>query len=586
MAIGASWEDKNRSHEKYGSDLIVDLFKLYQIEYAALNPGSTFRGLHDSIVNYGGNRMPQIITCSHEEIAVEVAHGYAKATGRAMAAIVHDVVGLLHGTFAIYYAYLDRAPVIVVGGCGAMSVPRRRRIDWIHNATLQGNAIRDYVKWDDQPFSMESIPESFARAYRVAMTEPLGPVYICFEMPFQETRLQVEIPLPNKERLRVPPPMLGDLPSMRRAAEMLAAADNPVIVADYLGRHPASFHQLVKLAETTGAAVIDLNSRLNFPTTHPLCLTGSDILREADLIVALDVRDLYDTFVEIDQETGVHTPIVSRKAKIVDIGFGDLEISKWSHDYQRIQEVDLQVLGDTRAILPLLVEYCQGLLRGKETLIRQRSSHHGRRHTSLRQEWMEEAKKSWDKKPISTARLAYEIWQAIKDEDWVLTANTLNDWTRRLWSFTRPDQHPGKSLGTGTQFGLSLGIALAHRGSGKLVVDIQPDGDLMFDGCALWTATHEQIPMLVVMYNNRGYYNDWGHQIRLAKQRGNPVEPAAIGMEIDHPPPNFAKLAQAFDWYAEGPIENGDEVGPALQRALRAVKDGRPALVDTVTQFR
>jgi acetolactate synthase-1/2/3 large subunit len=572
---------------KFGSDLIVDLFKLYQIEYAALNPGSTFRGLHDSIVNYGGNRMPQIITCSHEEIAVEVAHGYAKATGKAMAAIVHNVVGLLHGTFGIYYAYLDRVPVIVVGGCGAMSVPRRRRIDWIHNATLQGNAVRDYVKWDDQPFSMEGIPESFARAYRVAMTEPQGPVYICFEMPFQETELQVEIPLPNKERLQVPPPMLGDLSSIRRAAEMLAAADNPVIVADYLGRHPASFHQLVKLAETTGAAVIDLNSRLNFPTTHPLCLTGSDILREADLIVALDVRDLYDTFVEIDQETGVHTPIVSPKAKIIDIGFGDLEISKWSHDYQRLQEVDLQVLGDTRAILPLLVEYCQGLLRGKETLIRQRSSHHSQRHTSLRQEWMEKAKSSWDKRPISTARLAYEIWQAIKDEDWVLTANTLNDWTLRLWPFTSPEQHPGKSLGTGTQFGVSLGIALAHRGSGKLVVDIQPDGDLMFDGCALWTATHEQIPMLVIMYNNRGYYNDWGHQIRLARKRGNPVERAAIGMEIDHPPPNFAKLAQAFGWYGEGPIENPDEIGPALKRALKVIKEeGRPALVDTVTQFR
>ena len=573
------------SQERYGSDLIVDLFKLYGIEYAALNPGSTFRGLHDSLVNYGGNRVPQIITCSHEEIAVEVAHGYAKATGKAMAAIVHNVVGLLHGTFGIYYAYLDRVPVIVVGGCGAMSVPRRRRIDWIHNATLQGNAIRDYVKWDDQPFSIESIPESFARAYRVAMTEPQGPVYICFEMPFQEMKLQAEIPLPNKERLRVPPPMLGNLPSIRRAAEMLAAADNPVIIADYLGRHPNSFDQLVKLAETTGAAVIDLNSRLNFPTAHPLSLTGSEILREADLVLALDVRDLYDNFVEIDRESGAHRPILSPKAKIVDIGFGDLEISKWAHDYQRLQEVDLQILGDTGAVLPYLVEYCQGLARGKESVIQERFNHHSRTSSALRKQWMEQAKQSWDSRPISTARLASEIWEVIKDEDWVLTANTLNDWTRRIWSFTRPEQHPGKSLGTGTQLGISLGIALAHRGSGKLVVDIQPDGDLMFDGGALWTATHEQIPMLVVMYNNRGYYNDWGHQIRLAKQRGNPVERAAIGMEIDHPAPNFAKLAQAFDWYAEGPIEDPDLVAPALRRAIRAVKDGQPALVDTVTRF-
>ncbi|MBI4489259.1 MAG: thiamine pyrophosphate-binding protein [Deltaproteobacteria bacterium] len=574
------------SLQKYGSDLIVDLFKLYEIPYAALNPGSTFRGLHDSIVNYGGNRAPEMITCNHEEIAVEVAHGYAKATGKPMVAILHDVVGLLHGTFAIYYAYLDRAPVIVVGGCGAMSVAQRRRIDWIHNATLQGNAVRDYVKWDDQPFSIESIPESFARAYRVAVTEPQGPVYVCFEMTFQEQKLQQEIPLPRRDKLGIPPPIQGDLPTIRRAAEMLAQAENPVIVADYLGRHSDSFHNLVKLAETAGAAVVDLNSRLNFPSTHPLCLTGSDILGEADLILSLDVRDLYNTLVEIDRESGVHTSIISPEARIIDIGFGDLGISKWSHEYQRFQEVDLQVLGDTRVILPLLIADCEVFLRGKTSLIDQRRERHRKRHDALREGWLEEARKGWNSRPISTARLAYEIWQAIKHEDWVLTANTLNDWTRRLWAFTRPEQHPGKSLGTGTQFGLSLGIALAHRGNGKLVVDIQPDGDLMFDGCALWTAAHEKIPMLVVMYNNRGYYNDWGHQIRLAKQRGNPVERAAIGMEIDHPPPSFSKLAQAFDWYAEVPIENGDELGPALQRALRAVKDGRPALVDTVTQFR
>lgn len=574
------------SLQRYGSDLIVDLFKLYEIPYAALNPGSTFRGLHDSIVNYGGNRVPEMITCNHEEIAVEVAHGYAKATGKPMVAILHDVVGLLHGTFAIYYAYLDRAPVIVLGGCGAMSIAQRRRIDWIHNATLQGNAVRDYVKWDDQPFSIEGIPESFARAYRVAVTEPQGPVYVCFEMTFQEQRLQQEIPLPRRDKLGIPPPIQGDLPTIRRAAEMLSQAENPVIVADYLGRHSDSFHNLVKLAETAGAAVVDLNSRLNFPSTHPLCLTGSEILGEADLILALDVRDLYNTLVEIDRESGVHTSIISPEARIIDIGFGDLGISKWSHEYQRFQQVDLQVLGDTRVILPLLIADCEVFLRGKASLIDQRCERHRKRHDALREGWLEEARKGWNSRPISTARLAYEIWQAIKHEDWVLTANTLNDWTRRLWAFTRPEQHPGKSLGTGTQFGLSLGIALAHRGNGKLVVDIQPDGDLMFDGCALWTAAHEKIPMLVVMYNNRGYYNDWGHQIRLARQRGNPVERAAIGMEIDHPPPSFSKLARAFDWYAEGPIEDGDEVGPALQRALRAVKDGRPALVDTVTQFR
>jgi len=571
---------------QFGSDLIVDIFKHYEIEYAALNPGSTFRALHDSMVNYGANRLPEMITCSHEEIAVGIAHGYAKATGKPMLAIVHNVVGLLHATFGIYYAYLDRAPIVVIGGCGAMSIPQRRSIDWVHNATLQGNAVRDYVKWDDQPFSIDSIPESFARAYRVATTEPQGPVYVCFEMTLQETKLQSEIRLPNKERLQ-PPPIQGDLPSIRRAAEMLARAENPVIVTDYLGRDPSSFHKLVALAECLGAAVVDLNSRLNFPNTHPLCLTGSDILGKADVILTLDVRDLYNTFFEIDRDSGAHRPMISPEARIIDIGFGDLGISKWSHDYERLHEVDLPILGDTRAVLPLLIDDLQEFLKGRESLVKARSERHRMTHNEFRAGWFEEARKDWDAKPMTTARLAHEIWQVIKDEDWVLSANTLNSWARRLWSFTRPEQHCGESLGTGTDLGISLGVALAHRGSAKLVVDIQPDGDLMFDPGGLWTAAHDHIPLLVVMYNNRGYYNDWAHQIRLAKQRGNPVERTAIGMEIDHPPPNFAKLAQSFDWYAEGPIEDPSAVGPALQRAIRAIREqGKPALIDTVTQFR
>jgi len=226
-------------------------------------------------------------------------------------------------------------------------------------------------------------------------------------------------------------------------------------------------------------------------------------------------------------------------------------------------------------------------LKGKDSFIRERSERHRVTHEELRAGWFREARENRDAKPMSTARLAHEMWQVIKDEDWVLTANTLNQWARRLWSFTRPDQHPGDALGTGTNLGISLGVALAHRGSGKLVVDIQPDGDLMFDPGGLWTATHENIPLLVVMYNNRGYYNDWAHQIRFAKQRGNPVERAAIGMEIDHPPPDFAKLAQSFGWYAEGPIENANEVGPALRRAIQVIREqGKPALIDTVTQFR
>jgi acetolactate synthase-1/2/3 large subunit len=182
--------------------------------------------------------------------------------------------------------------------------------------------------------------------------------------------------------------------------------------------------------------------------------------------------------------------------------------------------------------------------------------------------------------------LASEVWEAIKNEDWVLTAGTLEEWTRKLWDFDQPYRHPGRSLGTATQFGISIGVALAHRDQKRLVVDIQPDGDLMFDAGALWTVAKHRIPMLVVMYNNRAYYNDGEHQIRMAMLRGTPVERAYIGTDLDDPAPDFASMAKSMGWYAEGPFESPDGLSAALKRAISKVKEGQPALLDTVTQKR
>src|SRR6516164_4005324 len=198
----------------------------------------------------------------------------------------------------------------------------------------------------------------------------------------------------------------------------------------------------------------------------------------------------------------------------------------------------------------------------------------------------EQAKADWDGVPIALPRLASEIWDVIKHEDWVLTANTLQDWAYKLWDFDKPYRHPGQALGTGTQIGISLGVALAHRGSGRLVVDIQPDGDLLFDAGALWSAAKNNIPLLVVMYNNRAYYNDWEHQIHVAQHRGTPVERAYIAQDIAGPNPDFAGLAKSMGWYAEGPIEEPAEIAPALRRAVAKVKSGTPALVDTVVRPR
>jgi acetolactate synthase-1/2/3 large subunit len=218
--------------------------------------------------------------------------------------------------------------------------------------------------------------------------------------------------------------------------------------------------------------------------------------------------------------------------------------------------------------------------------VAERAKRVAQKHDALFKTWADEAKKDWDGVPIALPRLANELWDAIKDEDWVLTACNLQEWVYKLWDFDKSYRHPGQALGTGTQIGVSLGVALAHRGTNRLVVDIQPDGDLMFDAGALWSAAKNDIPLLVVMYNNRAYYNDWEHQIRVAHHRGTPVERAYIAQDISGPEPDFATMAKSMGWYAEGPIEKPADIAPALRRAIAQVKAGKPALVDTVLRPR
>jgi acetolactate synthase-1/2/3 large subunit len=569
--------------KRWASDVIVDLLHEYEFPYAALNPGASYRGLHDSMVNYGGNR-PVMMLCQHEETAVQIAHGYAKASGKPMVAILHNLVGLLHANMAVYYAYADRAPVFIIGATGPMDETKRRpRIDWIHSALVQGEAVRAYTKWDYQPTVIDGVPESFARAYSVMMTEPRGPIYMCYDAWLQEQPLEHEVPLPPPGAAKVPSPLAPEVSALEKAAQMLLAAMRPVILAEYVGREPAGFHALIELAETLGAPVYDVNSRLNFPSRHPLNLSMvKDVFRDADLILCLDARDWERATTELVSTTREVTSIVPAGCKWVDIGFGDLEISSWAMDYQRLAHADLRILADTTLAIPALTKLIKPRVIRQENRLKAIAELRKRAHA----QWETEAKQDWDASPITLPRLASEVWNAIKSEDWVLTAGTLDEWARMIWDFDKPYRHPGKSLGTATQIGISLGVALAHRDAKRLVVDLQPDGDLMFDAGALWVAAKHRIPLLVVMYNNRAYYNDWEHQIRMAKLRGTPVERAHIGMDMDDPAPDFAAMAKAMGWYAEGPIERPGDIAAALERAIKRVKAGQPALLDTITQKR
>ena len=579
--------------DRYGSDLIVDMIKRFEIPWIALNPGASYRGLHDSLVNYGGNQ-PPIILCTHEEIAVFMALGYAQVTGRPMAAAVHDTVGLLNASLAVYHAYLERVPLILIGSNGPMDpVDRRPGADWVHSAVPQDRPIHDYVKWSHQPVGAHDVAESFARAYRVAMQEPQGPVYLCYDSGFQEASLEEEILLPELAKSQPGTPTHPDPAALDLLAERLVTARQPVILTGSTGRHHESFYNLIELAEALGAGVAEQRDRLSFPSHHPLniSLAPARTLADADVILALDVKNLFGALSRPDPETERSEYAIRKDAFIAEIGYRDLDISKWSEEFGRFVPVDLQITGSTLVAIPELTARVKKLLDARpeaKERARARAEAIAQVQKAVRERIPGQVKQEWDSRPVAPSRLASEVWQQIKDEDWVLTVNPLWGQATRLWNFDKPERWPGVIGGmqTGRTISSSLGIALAHKGSGKLVVDLQNDGDLLYAPGALWTAANQELPLLMVMNNNRAYGNDWSHQVHVARHRGRPVENARIGQEINDPAPDFATIARGFGIYAEGPIEDPAQLAGALERAIAVVKEGKPALVDVVTAGR
>ena len=581
---------KDATYEKYQSDVIVDLLKYYGLPYIAMNPGASFRGLHDSIINYGENS-PELLVCQHEETAVQIAHGYARATGKPMGVILHNLVGMLHAQMAVYYAYIDRAPIFIMGATGPMHEGKRRpHIDWSHSALTQGEAMRNYTKWDYQPHAIEGVPESFMRAYSTMVTEPAGPIYMCYDAWLQEEKLTAALDMPPPDMQLAPSPMAGDPETLGKIVDALLAAENPLILTDYIGRHEGNFEKLVALAETLGAPVWDVNNSLAFPNRHPLNLSmDSDYLKGVDAILGLDLRDWEKPTHKLVSTTREVTPLAPETCQWMEVGFAEIGMSSWAFDYGRFQPKALSALGDPRLAMPQMTQIATEKLRADAALADKAAKRRqacAARHEKNFAQWAEDAKTDRDASPLQLARLAEEVWSVIKDEDWVCSTGTLRKWARKLWDFDKPYRHGGESLGTSTQIGMSLGVALAYKGTDKVVVALQPDGDLMYDAGALWTAAKHEIPVLIVMFNNRAYFNDWEHQVRMAKLRGTDESLAHIGMDIFGPEPDFATIAKGMGVWAEGPIDKPEDVAPALRRALAEVKAGRPALVDVITQHR
>jgi len=579
--------------DRTGSDFMVDVLKSLGFEYVCANPGSSFRGLHESVINYGGNKSPEFITCCHEESSVGMAHGYAKVEGKPLAVFAHGTVGVQHAAMAIYNAYCDRVPVYLILGNIIDATKRMPGVEWAHSVQDAAGMIRDFTKWDDLPISLTHFAESAVRAYKIAMTPPTLPVVIVADGELQENPISADAKM-HIPKLTLAAPPQGDAGAVAEVARLLVAAENPVILADRMARTSAGVAALIELAEALQAPVVDLGGRMNFPTRHPLNQSDRNraLVADADVVLGLEVADFFGALNNFrDQIERTTQPITKPNAKLISINANDLYIKGNYQDFQRFPEVDIAIAADAQETLPSLTEAVKRLT----TDDRKRAfQDRGLRLQAAHQQSLERARDAaafaWDASPISTARLSAEIWAQIKDQDWSLVSATtfVSRWPQRLWGFDKHYQYIGNAGGYGIGYGApaALGAALANRKHGRLTVNIQNDGDLMYAPGVLWTAAHHGIPMLNVMHNNRAYHQEVMQIQIMADRHSRGVANCGTGTTITAPNIDYAKLAQSMGVYGDGPISDPKDLGPAIKRALDVVKRGEPAMLDVVTQPR
>lgn len=552
----------------FGSDVVAETLRALDIPYVALNPGASYRGLHDSIVNYLGNQKPQMLLCLHEEAAVAIAQGWAKVTGRAMATVVHSNVGLMHATMAVFNAWCDRMPVVILGATGPVDADKRRPwIDWIHTARDQGALIRNYTKWDDQPASPAAARESLLRAAWIANTAPQGPVYVNLDAEMQEAKLPE--PLQPIDAARFMPPVAKGPASelVQQAAAILRAGKKIVILAGRASRSVDAWNDRVALAEALKARVItDLKIGASFPTDHPLHLgapsnlvpdaDGLKALAEADVILSLDWVDLAGALKA--------AKALASKAQIIQVSLDHHLHNGWSMDHQALPPVDLFVSADADATATaLLTAIAPGAKPASKTPA------------------AFPAAPSLPKDSLTVEHLAYALREAVGDKAMSLSHLPLS-WNGAWWPLRHPLDYLGSDGGGGIGGGpgIAVGAALALKGSNRLPIAICGDGDFLMGVTALWTAAHYRIPLLMVVANNRSFFNDELHQERVARMRNRPVENRWIGQRMSDPEIDLAAMARAQGAQGFGPVTRAEDLPAIFREAIAAVENGAIAVVD------
>jgi thiamine pyrophosphate-dependent acetolactate synthase large subunit-like protein len=542
--------------ELWGSDAIAAMLRALDIPYLALNPGASYRGLHDSIVNYLGNERPQMLLCLHEESAVAIAHGYAKASGRMMGAVLHSNVGLMHGSMAIFNAWCDRVPMLILGATGPWDAARRRPwIDWIHTAADQGALVRDYTKWDNQPASVPAAYEALMRAAQMANTAPRGPTYINLDAALQEAKIGPLPPLPDVARFSPPPAVKPSDAVLKEAAQLLSNARNPALLIGRVSRGLDAWKARVALAEKLQAKVFtDIKTPAAFPTDHPLHAAPPATFPDGTLLkgsgcgaVARLGRHLPGTL----KAAWGDAPI---GAKVIRVSVDAHVHRGWSSDYQGLPPSDAYLMCEPDVAVPLLLE----LVRPRPSAIAPKTE------TKL------------EKDEAVTIRALARVFNELTDGMEICLSKLPLGWNGAYRHFRHPLDYLGADGGGGVGAGpgLTVGAALALKGSGRMVVGIVGDGDFLMGNTALWTATHYRLPCLFLVANNRSFYNDELHQERVAKARGRPVENKWIGQRIDEPDIDLAMMARAQGAVGIGPVRELSQLRSAVEEGIAKVKAG------------
>lgn len=572
-----------RDDRRWGSDVVAETIRALGYRHVALVPGASFRGLHDSLVNHLGNHDPAMIVCLHEEHAVAIADGFSRVAQEPMAVILHSNVGLMHATMTIFNAWCDRRPMLIIGATGPVDAHRRRPwIDWIHTARDQGALVRNYTKWDDQPASAEAAVESLLRADQIARTAPAGPVYVCLDAEMQEGLLDREVHIPDVARFRPPRPAAAAAEDLQAVLDLLRGARAPVLLIGRVSRDTGDWDRRIALAEALGATVLTATHNApGFPTEHPLHALApvgerpneaeTALLQAADAIVSLDWHDLAGF---LSARCGGSQTQVPLATPIVHCSLDGHLANGWSMDHQAMPAVDIRIAADPDRFVGQLLDVVTAAGDWSAATPAIAPGEH----------WTLLAATEPDRTAVfNSEQLALTV-SAFAEGRVVTFARLSFGWPRSACRFRTPLDFLGKDGGgaVGTGPGHTIGAAIALRESGRMTIGVIGDGDYLMGVNALWTASHERVPMLLVVANNRSYFNDEVHQERMARARSRPVGNKWIGQRLDDPPPDIIGLARAQGFEGGSSARSVDELLDELEKGAAIVAAGGRYIIDAL----